>query len=206
MAPGVTAGGKAEGMGAVVNGGLSDVESLWSDVVIEGRPDTGPPAPTPRAQNGSRKSRRTPAGAIFTLLKRLWIPLVVVVVVVAGGWTVSRLHGIFGNERSLSYGDTSNDEAKPINPKLLRYEVFGPPGTAADISYFDAAGDPQYIEGVELPWSLEFPITAATGVGSVAAQGDSDSIGCRLLVDNTVKAEKTTNAVSAFTSCLLKAA
>jgi hypothetical protein len=198
MAPGVTAGGKAERMGAVVNGGMPDVESLWSDVAIEARPDTGPP---PR-----RRGRRTPASAMFRLLKRLWIPLVVVAVVIAGGWTVSRLHGIFGNERSLSYGDTRNDEAKPINPKLLRYEVFGPPGTAADISYFDADGDPQYIEGVALPWSLEFPITAATGVGSVAAQGDSDSIGCRLLVDNAVKAEKTTNAVSAFTSCLLKAA
>jgi hypothetical protein len=127
-------------------------------------------------------------------------------VIGAGGWTVSQLHGIFGSENSLPYGDTRNDEAKPLNPKYLRYEVFGPPGTAADISYFDANGDPQFVEGVLLPWSLDFPITAATGVGSVAAQGDSDSIGCRLLVDDVVKAEKVKNAVSAFTSCLLKAA
>jgi Mycobacterium membrane protein len=143
---------------------------------------------------------------MFRLFKRLWIPLVVIAVVVAGGWTVSRLHGIFGNEKSLSYGDTGKDEAKPIDPKYLKYEVFGPPGTSADISYFDAEGDPQYIEGVQLPWTLEFPITSATGVGSVAAQGDSDSIGCRLLVDTVVKSEKSTYAVSAFTSCLLKAA
>jgi hypothetical protein len=143
---------------------------------------------------------------MFMLLKRLWIPLVVMAVIIAGGWTVSRLHGIFGNERTLSYGDTRNDEAKPFNPKLLRYEVFGPPGTSAEISYFNADGDPEYVEGVPLPWSLEFPITAAAGVGSVAAQGDGDSIGCRLLVDDVVKAEKTTYAVSAFTSCMLKAA
>jgi len=119
---------------------------------------------------------------------------------------VSRLHGIFGSEKSLSYSDTGEEQAKPFNPKHLRYEVFGAPGTVAQISYFNANGDPQFIEGVHLPWSLEFPITATAGVGSIAAQGDSDSIGCRILVDGEVKSEKVTNEVSAFTSCLLKAA
>jgi len=127
-------------------------------------------------------------------------------VIGAGGLTVSRLHGVFGSDKSVSYGDTKNDETKPFNPKHLRYEIFGPPGTLADISYFDSTGDPQSLEGVRLPWSLEFPITAATGVGSIAAQGDSDTIGCRIVVDGVVKAEKITDQVSAFTSCLLKAA
>ena len=43
-------------------------------------------------------------------------------------------------------------------------------------------------------------------MGNIAAQGDGDSIGCRILVDGVVKAEKTTHEVNAFTSCLLKAA
>ena len=89
----------------------------------------------------------------------------------------------------------------------MRYEVFGPPGTVAVISYFDANADPQHADGVSLPWSVEFAITAATAIGSVAAQGDSDSIGCRILVDGVVKAEKITHhEASAFTSCMLKAA
>ncbi|WP_192860103.1 MmpS family transport accessory protein [Mycobacterium sp. MS1601] len=143
---------------------------------------------------------------MFKVVRRLWIPLVTLAVIGAGGWTVSQLHGIFGSDNSVPYGDTKTDQANPVMPKQLRYEVFGPPGTTADISFFDADGDPQFLEDVVLPWSLDFPITAATGVGSVAAQGDSDSIGCRLLVDETVKAEKIEHAVSAFTSCLLKAA
>ena len=61
----------------------------------------------------------------------------------------------------------------------------------ADISYFDDNGDPEHVDGASLPWSLEFAITTATGVGSIAAQGDSDSIGCRIMVDGVVKAEKT---------------
>ena len=62
------------------------------------------------------------------------------------------------------------------------------------------------LRGRRLPWSLEFAITAATAVGNVIAQGDSDSIGCRILVDGVVKAEKTAHEVNAFTFCLLKAA
>jgi Mycobacterium membrane protein len=36
---------------------------------------------------------------ILGLLRRLWIPLLVLVVIGAGGFTVSRLHGIFGSEK-----------------------------------------------------------------------------------------------------------
>ncbi len=139
---------------------------------------------------------------ILQVLRRLWIPLVVLVVIAVGALTVSRLHGLFGSEKGLSYGDTRVDN-KPYNPPHLRYEVFGPPGTVALISYFSANGDSQHVEGANLPWSFEFAITAATGMKSVAAQGDSDSIGCRILLDGVVKVEKVTHEVSAFTSCAL---
>lgn len=144
---------------------------------------------------------------MFTVLRRLWVPLVILVVIGAGGFTVSRLHGIFGSDKLPTYTDTKKDEAKPYNPKHVRYEVFGPPGTLAEISYFDGDGDPQRIKAVPLPWSLEFPIGAATTVVDVAAQDDADTIGCRILVDGVVKAEKTTqHEVSSFASCTLKAA
>ena len=38
------------------------------------------------------------------------------------------------------------------------------------------------------------------------AQGDSDSIGCRFVVDGAVKAETIAREVDASTICLLKAA
>jgi hypothetical protein len=150
--------------------------------------------------------RRTPGFVILRVLRRLWIPLVVLVVIGAGGLTVSRLHGIFGSEKRLSYADTRVDNTRPSNPKHLRYEVFGPPGTLADVSYFGDTGDPQHVDAVSLPWTLEFAITGAASIGSIAAQGDGDTIGCRIMVDGVVKAEKVTHEVSAFVSCLLKAA
>jgi hypothetical protein len=132
--------------------------------------------------------------------------LVIVVVIAAGGFTVSRLHGIFGSEKRPSYSDTKINDTKPFNPKHLTYEVFGPPGTVANISYFDVNAEPQHIQGASLPWSLQFAITETSAVGSVVAQGDSDDIGCRIIVDDEVNAERISNQVNAFTSCLLKSA
>ena len=128
------------------------------------------------------------------------------VVIGAAGLTVARLHGIFGSEKRPSYADTKVNDAKPFDPKQLTYEVFGPPGTVAEISYFDVDGDPRLIRGASLPWALNFPITQAAVAGSLVAQGDSDSIGCRIVVDGEVKAERISNEVNAFTFCLLKAA
>src|SRR5262249_26009076 len=146
------------------------------------------PAPPVAPQGGVRKGRRN-RGSALKSVARLWIPLVVIAVLAAGGLTVYRLHGIFGNEKSISYGDTKNDKGKPYNPKKMKYEIFGPPGTSAQISYFDENANPVHTDAT-LPWSLEFPITAAAGVGSIAAQADSDTIGCRISVDGVVKDEK----------------
>ena len=43
-------------------------------------------------------------------------------------------------------------------------------------------------------------------MGSIVAQGDSDSIGCRFVVDGVVKAQSIAHEVDAYTVCLLKAA
>lgn len=154
------------------------------------------------------RRRRSPAAAVSGLLRRLWLPLVVLAVVAAGAFTVSRIHGIFGSETPPTYNESGNsDGTVPAgSSQIMRYEIFGPPGTVAEISYFNGEGDVEFARGVSLPWSLDFSITTAASIGSVAAQGNSDSIGCRITVDGVVKSEKITEQVSAFTSCVLKAA
>jgi hypothetical protein len=125
-------------------------------------------------------------------------------VIGAGGWTVSRLHGAFGSEKHQMYAGTGVSNTTPFNAKHMTYEVFGPPGTVASISYFDVDADPRRVEEAPLPWSVEFASTEATALAGVAAQGTSDSLGCRILVDGVVKAQKITHEASAFASCKLK--
>ncbi len=143
---------------------------------------------------------------IIRILRRVWIPLVILVVIICGGYTVSRLHGVFGSEKRPSYADSPSEDTKPFNPKQLTYEVFGPAGTVADISYFDVNSDPQQVDGATLPWTLKLTTTLPSVVGNIVAQGNSNSIGCRILVDGVVKAERVSHEVNAYTFCLLKAA
>jgi hypothetical protein len=140
------------------------------------------------------------------VLSRTWIPLVILAVVVAGGFIVHRVHGYFGSEKHESYADSNLENSKPFNPKKLTYEVFGPPGTVADISYFDVNSDPRRVDGAQLPWSLHITTTLAAVMGNIVAQGNSDSIGCRITVDGVVKAERVSNEVNAYTYCLVKSA
>lgn len=135
----------------------------------------------------------------------MWIPLVIVVVVAAGGFTVSRLHGVFGTDNRPVYSSTESQEKKPTDPKHLTYEVFGTPGSTADISFFNAEAEPELVKGASLPWTFKFAITGAAGVGNISAQGTGNEIGCRILVGDDVKAEKTSEGTAAFTFCVLKA-
>lgn len=138
-------------------------------------------------------------------MKRLWLVLVIIAVIAVGGLTVKRLHGVFGTDNRLTYADTRTEDTKPVNPQHMTYEVFGPPGSRAGISYFDGDGDLKILKDVPLPWSAKFEITAATAGGNIVAQSDGNSTGCRILIDDEVKDEKITHAVSAFTYCRTKA-
>ncbi|SRX93133.1 Siderophore export accessory protein MmpS4 [Mycobacterium shimoidei] len=139
-------------------------------------------------------------------LRRMWIPLVIVVVVTTGGFTVWRLHGVFGSEKRPQYGDTKMEETKPFNPKHLTYEIFGPPGTVADISYFDVNAEPQRVDAAQLPWSVHMTTNLPAVMGNIVAQGNSNSIGCRITVDGEVKDERVSHEVNAYVYCVVKGA
>lgn len=165
------------------------------------QPHTGREAPASAGESG-----RGQGMPILKLLTRVWLPLVVVLVVGVGGYAVARLHGAFGSEIRPSYAESGAADAAPVSPKSLVYEVFGPAGAVADISYFDVDASPQQVGGAPLPWSLTLNSATPGSIGSVVAQGTSDSIGCRILVDGEVRAEKISNQTSAFTYCLVTGA
>ena len=130
----------------------------------------------------------------------------ILAVVCVAAFSVTRIHRLFGSEKRPTYSDGRVDDTKPFNPKRLTYEIFGPPRTVADISYFDVNSEPQRVQDVALPWQLEIVTTLPAVVGSIMAQGNSNSIGCRIIVDGEVKAERISHEVNAYTFCLLKAA
>lgn len=132
------------------------------------------------------------------------MPLVAIVVVVVAGFAVYRLHGIFASADVTSTPRAGANEIVPFSPKHVVLEVFGPPGTVATITYLDVNAQPQQVDGATLPWAYDTTTTQPAVFVNVAAQGNSDSIGCRIKIDDVVKDEKTVNTLNAYTSCLDK--
>jgi hypothetical protein len=142
--------------------------------------------------------------SIGSRLMRRWMLFVALLVVAVAGFAVYRLNGIFGSEDVVSTPSGAANEIVPFNPKHVVMEVFGPPGTTATITYTDVNAQPQRVDDATLPWSYDTTTTQPAVFVNVSAQGDSDSIGCRIKIDDVVKDERTVNLLNAFTYCLDK--
>lgn len=138
------------------------------------------------------------------VVNRVWIPVVLVVVLAISGLVVSRLHKMFGSE-DLNANAGAGIEIVQFNPKVLVYDVYGPPGTSAQISYFDPDANVHLITA-SLPWSITLSTTLPTVSANLMALSDSDQIGCRVTVNGVVREEKTADGVNAQTYCLVKSA
>ena len=137
-------------------------------------------------------------------LARQWMILVAVFVVAVAGFAVYRLNGIFGRQDVVSTPSGAANEIVPFNPKRVVMEVFGAPGTVATITYLDVNAQPQRVDAATLPWAYDQTTTQPAVFVNISAQGDSDSIGCRIKIDDVVKDERTVNQLNAFTYCLDK--
>jgi hypothetical protein len=137
-------------------------------------------------------------------LKRLWIPLTLVVVLAVSGLVVSRLHKMFASQ-DLNANAGAGIEIVQFNPKILIYDVYGPPGATAQISYFDPDANVHYLNA-SLPWSVTLSTTLPAVSASLMAQADGDEIGCRVTVNGTVREEQHASGVNAQTYCLVKSA
>ena len=135
---------------------------------------------------------------------RVWIPLVFVVVLAASGLIVMRLHKVFGSE-DLNAAAGAGIEIVQFNPKIMVYDVFGPPGSTATIDYFDADANTHEVNAA-LPWSTTLSTTLPAVSANIMAQGDGDQIGCRVTVDGVVRDQKSTDGRNAQTFCLVKSA
>jgi Mycobacterium membrane protein len=138
------------------------------------------------------------------VLRQGWMVLVAVMVVAVAGFGIYRLHGIFGSHNNTSANSGLTNEIVPFNPKQVVLEVFGAPGTVATINYLDVNAQPQQVKNAPLPWSFTITTTEPAVVANVVAQGNGDTLGCRITINGEVKDQRTVNKVDAYTFCLDK--
>lgn len=130
--------------------------------------------------------------------------LVAAVVIGLASFAVYRLHGVFGSKDLNAAQSAGVDKITPFNPKHVVLEVFGDPGATATITYLDVNATPRRVDNAALPWTYDDSTTTPAVLVNVQAQGDGSMLGCRIIIDGEVKAERTVNLPSAYTYCLDK--
>lgn len=142
----------------------------------------------------------------MVIVKRVWVPLVIMVMVAVAGFAVYRLHGAFGGHGAPPAVGADANDIRPFNPKDVVLEVFGARGSAADINYLDVDAAPQRADGMPLPWTYRVSTTAPAVSVNVVAQGDGNVIGCRITVNGHIKDQRTAAGIRPQTFCLVKSA
>jgi hypothetical protein len=138
------------------------------------------------------------------ILGRVWLPVLVVVAVVIGIGVVMNVRTVFGSNPVVITPKGSGSGAD-YNPKVVTYEVSGT-GSTALINYLDLDGKPQRVASADLPWTLTLTTTSPSASPNILAQGDGQSITCRVTVDDEVKEERSATGVNAETFCYVKSA
>ncbi|WP_197506221.1 MmpS family transport accessory protein [Mycobacterium sp. ACS4054] len=139
------------------------------------------------------------------VLKRAWIPLVLVVVLAVSALIVSRLHRIFGSQ-DLNANAGKGIEIVQFNPKVVVYEITGPPGATANINYWDENANTHQVNAAPLPWSTTISTTLPSVSANIMAQSDSGEISCKITVDGVVREQRNSDGHNAQTFCLVKSA
>ncbi|WP_371412907.1 MmpS family transport accessory protein [Mycolicibacterium sp. GF69] len=138
------------------------------------------------------------------MLKRFWIPLLLVVVVSVGAYAIVRVReSAAPRPPNTAEGSGITD---PFNPKYIEYEVTGSGGTA-NLNYLDENGQPHLVESAPLPWSFTIVTTLPSMSANIMAQGERDvsDLGCRVTVDGVVRDDRSSDdTVKPFVYCLVK--
>ena len=143
-------------------------------------------------------------GLMRRVVARGWMLIVAAAVIGAAGFAVYRLHGLFGSHVNPAPPGGGAGEIVAFNPKTVRLEVFGNPGSTARISYTDVHAQPQLIDSTPLPWIYQDSTSTPAVVTNIMAQSEGGVVGCRITIDGQVKVEKVVDAPSAYTYCLDK--
>jgi hypothetical protein len=147
----------------------------------------------------------TVSSSIAHAAKRAWIPLVLLVVLSVSALGVSRLHKVFGSQ-DLNANAGGGIEIVQFNPKVVLYEVSGPPGSTANINYWDADANTHQVNAARLPWTTTISTTLPSVSANIMAQGDGDQISCKIIVDGIEREYQQSDGHNAQTFCLVKSA
>lgn len=138
------------------------------------------------------------------LLARVWIPLLAIIAIGAGVTGMWNVHKMSAPGPVMAVNPPQAPE--PFNPKKLTYEVFGSAGDGVLLSYIDISGHPHTVRVDSLPWTHDESTMLTVVSGSISVHVGGDFVGCRILVNDVIRDERTDTRANADTTCRVKSA
>lgn len=146
----------------------------------------------------------SPRSSRRSVLARAWIPLVAIIAISVGALCMWQVHQMSAPGPVL----TVNPPQAPqeFTPKKLTYEVFGDVGGSGLLSYIDIDGHPHKVELDALPWAHDETTMLTVVSGAISVQVRGEYVGCRILVDDVVRDERSNTHPNADVTCRVKSA
>ena len=144
---------------------------------------------------------------MFPIVKKAWIPLLLVVVISLGAYAVVRIRDTFGANAAVASGEGNADNTKPFNPKHITYEITGASVGRVDVDYLDENGQPHRVDAALMPWSYTIVTTLPSMSANVVAKAKRtavDALRCRVIVDGQVRDDRRSDDYQPFIYCLVK--
>lgn len=155
---------------------------------------------------GRRGEHEYGGTTVFRVLKKVWLPLLLAVVVALGAYAVVRIRDTFGSTGQVASGEGNGGDTKPFHPKRITYEMSGSPSGTVNVDYLDENGQPHLVEAAPLPWSFTIVTTLPSMSANIVAQASAgvDALRCRVVVDGQVRDDRKTDDYQPFIYCLVK--
>jgi hypothetical protein len=156
----------------------------------------------PAHKTGDRTTtRRT---VVPRALQKGWLPAVTVIALAIGSVAVWKVHEMSAPGPVPSV--LAAQAPEQFTPKTLTYELYGSPGDGGMLTYVDLDGNPHRVDIGELPWSHTETTTLTVVSGSISAQVQGGEVGCRILVNDVVRDERSSTHANADVTCRVKSA
>lgn len=156
----------------------------------------------PARKTEDRTTARRPVVPI--VLQKGWLPAVTVIALALGSVAVWKVHEMSAPGPVPSV--LAAQAPEQFTPKRMTYELFGTIGSSGMLSYVDIDGNPHRVDITELPWSHTETTTLTVVSGSISVQVEGGEVGCRILVNDVVRDEHSSNHNNADVTCRVKSA
>ncbi|QIS10453.1 MmpS family transport accessory protein [Nocardia arthritidis] len=132
-------------------------------------------------------------------MKSVWVYGVVIAVLGLTAVFIADLRLSRIPDLAIGYSNPPPSFGRP-REKVVDYEVDGPVGASATLSYIDANGEVQDVAAA-LPWRISLRTNRLTMPTGLVAQSDAQQVSCRIVINGQARDSRASNAPSAAVNC-----